>query len=179
MIHSNRRTGCLVATLAICFLLADSTHSDAQGRAKSHPCTRNFPCAGERFAPVTLKAGQGARVTVANVLIPPADTKPPACPVVIRFFAGDGSLIGKAQEVPLKAGTSASVSAELPSAGLVRAIVSIKDFSDPEVACAVKSAFEVFDANSGATVSALAGQDCLGNGRCGASLADVKVDVND
>ena len=126
---------------------------------------------GERFAPVTLQAGQNARVTVSNVLVPTNGSKPADCPVLVRFFDAGGTLLGSGKEANLKAGASTSISAESSSAGLVRAIVSIKGFADPQSVCAIKASFEVFDVGTGATQAALAGQDCLGNGACSAPLA--------
>ena len=81
---------------------------------------------GERFAPVTLQAGQNARVTVSNVLVPTNGSRPADCPVLVRFFDAGGTLLGSGKEANLKAGASTSISAESSSAGLVRAIVSIK-----------------------------------------------------
>jgi hypothetical protein len=123
---------------------------------------------GERFAPVTLKAGQNARVTISNLLVPAIGSKPADCPVLVRFFDASGTLLGSEKDVNLKAGSSTSISAASSSAGLVRAIVSIK--GDPQSICAIK-AFEVFDADTGSTRAVLAGQDCLGNGACSAPLA--------
>lgn len=126
---------------------------------------------GERFAPVTLQAGQNARVTVSNVLVPTNGSRPADCPVLVRFFDAGGTLLGSGKEANLKAGASTSISAESSSAGLVRAIVSIKGFADPQSVCAIKASLEVFDVGTGATQAALAGQDCLGNGACSAPLA--------
>src|SRR5947207_7856813 len=48
---------------------------------------------GERFAPLTLIAGQGLSAAVSNVLIPKQAGAQTACPVEVRFFAADASLI--------------------------------------------------------------------------------------
>lgn len=124
---------------------------------------------GERFASVTLQSGQNARVTVANVLVPAKGATPAACPVLVRFFGPDGNLLGSEKEIGLTAGASTSIAAEAPSAGLVRAIVSVK--GDPQSVCAIKASFEVFDVRTGATQAVLPGKECLGNGECSAPLA--------
>jgi hypothetical protein len=129
---------------------------------------RPYQLAGERFAPVTLTAGQGARVLIANVLLPDAQTQSSACPVVVRFFGGDGAMQGIA-EASLPAGvTRAVIGPSTP--GLVRAIVSIKDAADPNRSCAVKSTFEVYNIRTGATELLMASDACLGNGACHVTL---------
>src|SRR6266481_2627941 len=86
---------------------------------------------GERFPAVSLIDGQGVRVVLSNVLVPAAGTTPSECPVLVRFFGADGTLIGDARTVRLKPGASVSVPAA-PSSGLVRAIVSVTaDASNP------------------------------------------------
>jgi hypothetical protein len=121
---------------------------------------------GERFAPVTVVRGQGIRVTVANLLMPTDEAKPISCPLLVRFFGSDGLMIGPAHQVSLKAGDAISVSDASVPAGLVRAVVNIKDFSDPNGNCAVKANLEVFDAATDATKVLIAGDDCHGNGEC-------------
>jgi hypothetical protein len=101
---------------------------------------------GERFPAVTIIAGQGVAANVSNVLIPPPAA---ACPVAVSFFAGDGTQIGSTQNIELKPGATASVTASAPAPGLVRAIVSIADTSRAQN-CALKTDLEVFDATSGA-----------------------------
>ena len=129
---------------------------------------RPYQLAGERFAPVTLMAGQGARVLVANVLLADAQAQPNACPVVVRFFGGDGVMLGIA-EASLPAGvTRVVIGPSTP--GIVRAIVSIKDAADPNRICAVKSTFEVYNIRTGATELLMASDACLGNGACHATL---------
>jgi hypothetical protein len=73
---------------------------------------------GERCAPVTLQAGQNARVTVSNVLVPTNGSKPADCPVLVRFFDAGGTLLGSEKEANLKAGASTSISAESLRRGL-------------------------------------------------------------
>ena len=124
--------------------------------------------AGERFAPVTLRAGQGARVLVANVLVPEADASPDPCPVLIRFFSGDGNLLGST-DVSLPPGASRSVVAKARP-GVIRAIVSVKDLADPDKICAVKATLELFNAGTGATLLIVASELCLGNGDCNVTL---------
>jgi len=123
----------------------------------------------ETLAPVTVRNGQGIRVTLANVLIPASGTTPPAaCPLLVRFFAADGSIIGRAQEMSIKPGVSSSVAAISPPAGVTRAIVSLKEgFDDPDGVCAIKTALETYAAK-GATLSVISAQQCLGAGRCSA-----------
>jgi hypothetical protein len=124
---------------------------------------------GERFAPVTLSAGQGLRVVVANVRIPAAGAATDACPAVVRFYAADGTEIGADQDVSLAPGASISVSAG-SATGLVRAIVSVANLTDPSALCALKSVMEVFNTSTGATLFLVPGQSCLGAAVCSSDL---------
>jgi hypothetical protein len=83
-----------------------------------------------RFAAMSLVEGQGVRAIVSNVLALANGTHHAPCQVQVSFFGADGSLIGKATTVLLKAGESTSVPASNPSK-LVRSIVSIGDVVDP------------------------------------------------
>ena len=122
---------------------------------------------GERFAPLTLIAGQGLSAAVSNVLIPKQAGAQTACPVEVRFFAADASLI-EVQSLQLPPGASASVPVQ-PAPGLYRTIVSLPaDFADPDGICALKSDVDIFDAPSGGTLSVVPGQLCLGQGECSA-----------
>ncbi len=124
----------------------------------------------ETLAPVTIPNGQGIRVTLANVLIPaPGTTTAAACPLLVRFFAADGSIIGQAQEISVEPGVSSFVAAMSPPAGVTRGIVSLKaGFDDHQAVCAIKTALETYAA-TGATLSAIVTQQCLGAGRCSAA----------
>jgi hypothetical protein len=79
---------------------------------------------------MSLVEGQGVRAIVSNVLALANGTHLAPCQVQVSFFGADGSLIGKATTVLLKAGESTSVPASNPSK-LVRSIVSIGDVVDP------------------------------------------------
>jgi hypothetical protein len=155
------KTCCSLGFIVTVAVLAGSTIYPAEARNIVDPV-------GERFAAVTLQVGQNARVTVSNVLVPPQGAPHADCPVIVRFFAADGALLGSEKEVDLKAGASTSIVAEGASAGLVRAIVSLK--GDPQSVCAIKASVEVFDAKTGATQAALPGKECIGNGECSAPL---------
>jgi hypothetical protein len=112
---------------------------------------------GERFAPLTLTAGEGARVTVANA--GGAEEKDGAsrpCPLLIRFFVADGTLLGKQREIELDAGHSEAIAAEASPPGLIRAIVSIRDgIPDPDNVCHVQTTFELYDISTGITRASL------------------------
>src|ERR1700676_5278905 len=70
---------------------------------------------GARFAAMSLTSGQGARAIVSNVLAPANGTQLAPCQVQVSFFGADGSLIGKATTMQLKAGESISVPTSNPS----------------------------------------------------------------
>ena len=70
---------------------------------------------GAGFAAMSLTKDQGMRAIVSNVLAPANGTHLAPCQVQVRFFGADGSLIGDATTVQLKAGESTSVSASNPS----------------------------------------------------------------
>jgi len=129
----------------------------------------------ERFAPVSVVIGQGVRVLVANVRVPDAGAPTDACPVVVRFFAADGTPIGADQNVSLSPGASISVAAasiSVPAslAAVVRAIVSLAGSSDPGSLCALKSGVEVFDIRTSATMFIVPGKSCLGAAACSTPL---------
>jgi hypothetical protein len=92
------------------------------------------------FAAVSLTDGQGARAIISNVLVPANGGHLAPCQVQVSFFGADGSHIGNAKTVQLKAGESASVPASQPSK-LVRAVVSI-DVVDPAKLCALRTRME-------------------------------------
>ena len=106
---------------------------------------------GERFAPVSVAAGQGLRVVVANVRIPGSGESTAACPTVVQFFDSTGALIGAEQDFPLAPGASMSITGA-GAAGLVRVIVSASELTDSNGLCALKSNVELFDSSSGKTL---------------------------
>ena len=124
---------------------------------------------GERFAAVNVVVGENVRVVVSNVVNPTAEAKANACPLVIRFFDSKGALIGGEHSLAVAAGESGSV-AGASQAGLIRAIVSVENFSDPKKICAVKTALELFDVRTGATRLVIPSEVCLGNAACGAPI---------
>jgi hypothetical protein len=124
---------------------------------------------GERFAAVTIVAGEGVRANVANVLDLVGAPAVPVCPVTVTFFAGDGTPIGSPQSLSLQEGESASVPASSPPPGLVRAVVSISDASQAKF-CALKNALEIFDAKTGATKLVVPSDICVGLGECAEPL---------
>ena len=123
---------------------------------------------GARFAAMSLTKDQGVRAIISNVLVP-ANSHLAPCQVQVSFFNADGSLIGIATTVQLKAGESTSVSASHPSK-LVRAIVSIGDVADPETMCALRTSIEIFDVQTDTTFVSVPG-DFIGKGECGVSIA--------
>jgi hypothetical protein len=103
-----------------------------------------------RFAAMSLTKDQSARAIISNVLTPAEGADLTPCQVRVSFFGADGSLIGDATTVQLKAGESISVAAARPSK-LVRATVSIGDVVDPAKACALRTNLEIFDVQTGTT----------------------------
>jgi hypothetical protein len=110
-----------------------------------------------RYAAMSLVDGQGARAIVSNVLAPANGAHFAPCQVQVSFVGADGSMIGKATMVQLKAGESTSVSASNPSK-LVRAIVSIGDVVDPAKICALRTSVEIFDVQTGTTLVSVPGE---------------------
>ena len=121
-----------------------------------------------RFAAVSLTNGQGARAIISNVLVPANGHLAP-CHVQVSFFGADGSLIGNATTVQLKAGESTSVPASQPSI-LVRAVVSIGHVVDPAKLCALKTRVEIFDVQTGTTFVSVSGDSIGSNNECSSSL---------
>jgi len=126
---------------------------------------------GETFAAANLSAGQSVRAVVSNVLAPAAGTTVTACPVVVQFFRGDGSLVGSPESLSLNPGVSASVPAASSKSAMVRADFAVlADPSDPTKPgdpngiCAIRSAQEVFDVSTGKTISVNPSATCIGNG---------------
>jgi len=116
-----------------------------------------------RFAAMSLTKDQSARAIISNVLTPADGADLTPCQVRVSFFGADGSLIGDATTVQLKAGESISVPAARPSK-LVRATVSIGDVVDPAKVCALRTNLEIFDVQTGTTfVSVPAESKCSGS----------------
>jgi hypothetical protein len=123
-----------------------------------------------RFAAMSLIDGQSARAIISNVLAPANGTHPAPCQVQVSFFGADGSLIGNATTVQLKAGESTSVPVSHPSK-LVRAIVDIGDVAGPAKACVLRTSVEVFDEHTGLTFVSVPGESIGNNGECSVSVA--------
>jgi hypothetical protein len=127
---------------------------------------------GARFAAMSLAKDQGMRAIVSNVLVPANGSHPAPCQVQVRFFGADGSLIGEATTVQLKAGESTSVSASNPSK-LVRATVNIGDVVDSAKPCLLKTSVEVFDVQTGVTFVSIPGESIDGNAERDVSVSSV------
>jgi hypothetical protein len=125
---------------------------------------------GARFAAMSLTNDQGVRAIISNVLAPANGARLAPCPVQVSFFGADGSLIGNATTVQLKAGESTSVPASHPSK-LVRAIVSIGDVVDPAKVCTLRTRVEIFDVQTGTTFVSVPGESIAGNSECSVSVA--------
>ena len=122
---------------------------------------------GGRFAAMSLTNGQGLRAIVSNVIAPSTnDTQLAPCQVQVSFIRADGSLLGNATRVQLKAGESTSVSASQPSK-LVRAIVSVGDVVDSAKVCVLRTSVEIFDMQSGVTFVSVPGES---TGDCSVSV---------
>jgi hypothetical protein len=125
---------------------------------------------GARFAAMSLTKDQGLRAIISNVLAPGNGTVLAPCQVQVSFFDADGSAVGDATTVQLKAGESTSVPASHPSK-LVRAIVSIGDVVDPAKVCALKTSVEIFDVQTGLTFVSVPGESIGSNSECSVSVA--------
>ena len=127
------------------------------------------PRAEGRFAAMSLTDAQGARAIISNVLATANGTHLAPCQVQVSFFGADGSLIGNATTVQLKAGESTSVPASHPSK-LVRAVVSIGDVVDPAKVCALRTSVEIFDVQTDTTFVSVPGE-LISNNECSVSVA--------
>jgi hypothetical protein len=125
---------------------------------------------GARFAAMSLTDAQGARAVISNVLATANGTHLAPCQVQVSFFGADGSLIGNATTVQLKAGESTSVPASHPSK-LVRAVVSIGDVVDSAKMCALKTSVEIFDVQTDTTFVSVPGEFIGGNSGCSVPVA--------
>jgi hypothetical protein len=125
---------------------------------------------GARFAAMSLTKDQGLRAIISNVLAPANGTVLAPCQVQVSFFDADGSAVGDATTVQLKAGESTSVPAAHPSK-LVRAIVSIGDVVDPAKVCALRTSVEIFDVQTGLTFVSVPGESIGSNSECSVSVA--------
>jgi hypothetical protein len=131
-----------------------------------------------RFAAMSLTTGQGARAIISNVLASANGTDLAPCPVRVSFFGADGSLIGDATKVQLKAGESTSVLASQPSQ-LVRATVSIGDVVDQAKVCELRTRVEIFDVQTDTTFVSVSGESIGGNSECSLSAAPTPVAARD
>ena len=125
---------------------------------------------GARFAAMSLTKDQGLRAIISNVLAPEDGIHLAPCPVQVSFFGADGSMIGKATTVQLKAGELTSVIASHPPK-LVRAIVSIGDVVDPAKACTLRTSIEIFDVQTDTTFVSVPGDFIGRNGGCSVGTA--------
>jgi len=152
-----------IILLAILALAIGSSAGQADERAASPRAE------GARFAAMSLTDAQGVRAIISNVLAPANGTQLAPCQVQVSFFGADGSLIGNATTVQLKAGESTSVPASHPSK-LVRAIVSISDVVDPAKVCALRTSLEIFDVQTDTTFVSVPGESGS-NSECSVSVA--------
>ena len=129
---------------------------------------------GARFAAMSLTDAQGARAIISNVLATANGTHLAPCQVQVSFFGADGSLIGNATTVQLKAGESTSVPASHPSK-LVRAVVSIGDVVDPAKVCALRTSVEIFDVQTDTTFVSVPGELIGSNSEGSVSVAPALV----
>jgi hypothetical protein len=120
---------------------------------------------GTSFGAMSLTKDQGVRAIISNVVAPEDGNHLTPCPVQVSFFGADGSLIGKATAVQLKAGESTSVSASRPPK-LVRAVMSIGDVVDPAKACMLRTSLEIFDVQTDTTFVSIPGESVGGNSGC-------------
>lgn len=118
-----------------------------------------------RFAAVTVSSGQGARAVVSNVIDVDKDVNSAPCQVQVKFFDPDGSLVGDATTLRLKAGESRSVAASQPSQ-LLRAAVSIDAGFDSAKVCDLKARVEIFDLQTGTTFISVAADPLDVAGEC-------------
>ena len=125
---------------------------------------------GARFAAMSLTKDQSARAIISNVLAPADGADLTPCQVRVSFFGADGSLIGDATTVQLKAGESISVPAARPSK-LVRATVSIGDVADAAKVCALKTNLEIFDVQTGTTFVSVPAEPTGSNSECRVPIA--------
>ena len=129
---------------------------------------------GARFAAMSLTKDQGLRAIISNVLAPANGTVLASCQVQVSFFDADGSPVGDATTVQLKAGESTSVPASHPSK-LVRAVVSIGDVVDPAKACALRTSVEIFDVQTDTTFISVPGEFIGSSSECSVSVAPALV----
>ena len=124
-----------------------------------------------RFVAISLTTEQGMRAIVSNVITPANGIQLAPCPVQVRFFRADGSMIGDATAVQLKAGESTSVPVSQP-ANLVRAVVSIDDVIDAAKLCALRTSVEIFDKQTGTTFNSVTGESIGASARTNMSGSD-------
>jgi hypothetical protein len=156
--------------VVVCVALALAVGSSA-GQADQLAASARAGSA--RFAAMSLINGQGARVIISNVLAPQNAGSLGPCQVHVSFFGADGSLLGNATTVQLKAGESASVPASQPSQ-LVRATISIDDVVDPAKVCELRTRIEIFDMQTNTTFVSVPGESIVGNNECNLSVAPAR-----
>ena len=150
-------------------LAIGSSASQAGELVPSHPAD------GVRFAAMSLTKDQGVRAIISNVLAPANGAHLAPCQVQVSFFGADGSLIGNAMMVKLKAGESTSVVASQPSK-LVRTIVSIGgDAVNSAKACALRASVEIFDLQTDTTFVSIPGESIGSNSECSGPAAPALV----
>jgi hypothetical protein len=149
-------------------LAIGSSASQAGDLVPSHPAD------GVRFAAMSLTKDQGMRAIISNILAPANGAHLAPCQVQVSFFGADGSLIGNAMMVKLKAGESTSVVASQPSK-LVRTIVSIGDAVDSAKACALRTSVEIFDLQTDTTFVSIPGESIGSNSECSGPAAPALV----
>jgi hypothetical protein len=155
-------------TITVVFLAFSISSSASQ--ADQLPASLGVGVEGARFSAMSVTKDQGVRVIVSNVLVPANDIRPAPCQVQVSFFGPDGSPIGSAAMVQLKAGESASVVASQPSK-LVRSVVSIGNVADPAKVCALRTNVEIFDVQTGTTFVSVPGESISGSTECSVSPA--------
>jgi hypothetical protein len=125
-----------------------------------------------RFAAVSVSGGQGARAIISNVIPPGKDSDLSPCQVQVKFFGPDGSLIGDAATVQLKAGESSSVPAS-QAPRLLRATVSIGGGIEASKLCELKARVEIFDLQTDTTFISVAAESLGGTSECGLTTASI------
>ncbi len=123
-----------------------------------------------RFAAMSITKDESARAIISNVLVAGDGADLTPCQVRVSFFSADGSLIGNATTVELKAGELISVPAAQPSK-LMRATVSIGDIANTAKVCALRTNIEIFDVQTGTTFVSVPGEFIGRNSECSVAMA--------
>jgi hypothetical protein len=167
-VRSEMGTEMKTAVFAALVLAIGSSAGQAGDLGPSHPAD------GVRFAAMSLTKDQGVRAIISNVLAPGNSAHLAPCQAQVSFFGADGSLIGNAMMVKLKAGESTSVVASQPSK-LVRTIVSIGDAVDSAKACALRTSVEIFDLQTDTTFVSILGESIGSTSECSGPAAPALV----